>query len=392
VLLLTGIAYRHYPYRLLDPVGSLETAVVAAAPDLIVPCDEPATADLQQLAERAAAAPHLSAAFRAIESSLGSAANLKKLTERAYVLKAAADGGAVVPASAAVANTADLRAWLSANGFPAYLKADGTFAALGVRQVHTYEEAEAAFRALHAPPRAMTTVNRMVFHRDPSLLIPLFARHRPAISVQRSVPGVDVNSTIFCWRGRVLASLNMQVVTVRYRFGPSTVLRRIHNAGMDRTAEILAARLNLSGFYGLDFILEEQTGIAWLLEMNSRATQIPHLALGPGHDLPAAAFAAITGLPVRPRPPVTNEATIALFPQEWNRDPASPLIRSAYHDVPWESPTLVRACISQPLDIRRLVSPATLRRLISPGYWRQRKQQKLSVTSSVAAEIASRLS
>ncbi len=30
---------------------------------------------------------------------------------------------------------------------------------------------------------------------------------------------------------------------------------------MDRTAEILASRLNLSGFYGLDFILEEQTGI-----------------------------------------------------------------------------------------------------------------------------------
>jgi hypothetical protein len=391
VLLLTGVAHRHYPYRLLNPVSSLEDAVLAACPDLIVPCDEPATIDLQQLADRATAAPHLAAVLRAIEYSLGSAANLKRLTERAYVLKTAADGGAAVPASAAVANSADLRAWLSANGFPAYLKADGTFAALGVRQVHTYEEAEAAFRALRAPPRAVNTVNRMIFHRDPSLLSPLLARHGHAVSVQRSVPGVDVNSTIFCWRGRVLASLTMQVVTVRYRFGPSTVLRRIHNAGMDRTAEILAARLNLSGFYGLDFILEEQTGIAWLLEMNSRATQIPHLALGPGHDLPAAAFAAITGLPVRPRPAVTNEDTIALFPQEWNRDPASPLIRSAYHDVPWESPTLVRACISQPLDLRRLASPTTLRRLVSLNYWRQRKLQRLQAASSVATEIASRL-
>jgi hypothetical protein len=382
VLLLTGVAHRHYPYRLLNPVSSLEDAVLAACPDLIVPCDEPATIDLQQLADRATAAPHLAAVLRAIEYSLGSAANLKRLTERAYVLKTAADGGAAVPASAAVANSADLRAWLSANGFPAYLKADGTFAALGVRQVHTYQEAEAAFRALHAPPRAVNTVNRMIFHRDPSLLTPLFARHRPAVSVQRSVPGVDVNSTIFCWRGRVLASLTMQVVTVRYRFGPSTVLRRIHNAAMDRTAEILAARLNLSGFYGLDFILDEQTGIPWLLEINNRATQVPHLALGPGHDLPAAAFAAVTGLSPRPRPAVTTQDTIALFPQEWERDPASPLIRCAYHDVPWESPPLVRAFINQRSELRRLVTR---------DYWRQRKQQKLRVAASVATEIASRL-
>jgi hypothetical protein len=174
----------------------------------------------------------------------------------------------------------------------------------------------------------------------------------------------------------------MQVVAIGYELGPSTVLRRIHNATMDRTAEILASRLNLSGFYGLDFILEEQTGMAWLLEMNSRATQIPHLALGPGHDLPAAAFAAVTGLPVRPRPAVTNAETIALFPQEWNRDPTSPLIRSAYHDVPWESPTLVRACIAR---------PSALRRMISLSHWRKRKQQKLRIAGSAATEIASRL-
>lgn len=382
-LLLTGVAHRHYPYRILDPVGSLEAAVLAARPDFIVPCDEPSTLDLQQLAERAQASPHLSPVLSAIEYSLGPAENLKRLTQRAYVLNTAADGGAAVPATAAIATPADLRAWLNVNGFPAYIKADGTFGGIGVRLVHTYEQAEAAFRALHAPPGAVTTVNRMIFHRDPSLLSPLLARHRPAVSVQRSVPGVDANSTIFCWRGRVLATLTMQAVTVKYRFGPSTVLRRIDSAGMDRTAGILAARLNLSGFYGLDFILEEQTGVAWLLEMNSRATQVPHLALGPGRDLPAAAFAAVTGLPVRPRPAVTNEDTIALFPQEWNRDSASRLIRNAYHDVPWESPPLVRSFINQRSELRRLVTRS---------YWRQRKQQRLGVTGSVATDIASRLS
>lgn len=384
LLLLTGVAYRHYPYRILDPVDSLEAALLAARPDLIVPCDEPATIDLQQLAERATATPRLDPVLRVIEYSLGSAANLKRLTDRAYVLETAANGGAAVPASAAIADTAVLRSWLTTNGFPAFLKADGTFGALGVRPVQTYEQAEAAFHALHEPPSALRAFKRWTLDDDPTMLDLFRRRHRPAISIQRPIIGCDVNSAIFCWRGRVLASLSMQVVAIGYNLGPSTVLRRIHNSAMDRTAEILASRLNLSGFYGLDFILEEQTGIPWLLEMNSRATQIPHLGLGPGHDLPAAAFSAVTGLPIRPRAAVTAEQTIALFPQEWSRDPASPLIRSgAYHDVPWDSPALVRAFIQQGHDVRRL---------LTRRYWRHRKQQKLRLASALPAETASRMS
>jgi hypothetical protein len=381
-LLLTGAAHRHYPYRILDPVGSMEAAVLATRPDLIVPCDEPATIHLQQLAERAQATPHLSPVLKAIEQSLGPAANLNRLTQRAYVLNTAADGGAAVPASAAIATPADLRAWLNVNGFPAYIKADGTFGGSGVRLIHTYEQAEAAFHALDAPPGPVHAFRRLALNDDPTLVGQLIYRQRRPLSVQHVVTGGDVNSAIFCWRGCVLASLSMQVVAIGYELGPSTVLRRIRNAAMDRTAEILASRLNLSGFYGLDFILEEQTGIPWLLEMNSRATQIPHLAFGAGHDLPAAAFAAVTGLPTHPRPAITTQDTIALFPQEWDRDPASPLIRTAYHDVPWESPPLVRAFINQRSELRRLVT----RR-----YWRQRKQQKLRVATSVATEIASRL-
>ena len=377
--LLTDAVHGHYPYRLLDPAGSLETAVLAASPDLIVPCDEPATADLQQLAERALATPRLAPVVQAIERSLGSAENLKRLTDRAYVLQTAADAGVAVPASAAIARSADLRAWLTENGFPAYLKADGTFAGSGVRLIQTYEEAEAALRSLHKPPSAMGAFKRLTLHDDPSQVEQFLRSHHPAISIQHAVAGVDVNSAIFCWRGQVLASLSMQVVAVRFERGPSTVLRRIHNPAMDRAAEILASRLNLSGFYGLDFILEEQTGIPWLLEMNSRATQIPHLALGAGHDLPAAAYTAVTGLPIRSRPAVTTEQMIALFPQEWERDPASPFIRSAYHDVPWESRALVRACIQ---------GRSRLRRLFSPDFWRRRK---LGPPASVATEIASRL-
>jgi hypothetical protein len=92
-------------------------------------------------------------------------------------------------------------------------------------------------------------------------------------------------------------------------------------------------------------MLEKETGNAYLIEINARATQIGHLALGPGRDLPAALYAAVTGNMVQPAPKLTEKDTIALFPQEWLRNPKSPFLESGYHDVPWEEPELVRTCI-----------------------------------------------
>jgi hypothetical protein len=155
---------------------------------------------------------------------------------------------------------------------------------------------------------------------------------------------------------------------------------------MDRAAETLASRLKLSGFYGLDFILGEgsengESGTPWLIEMNSRATQTAHLALGPGHDLAAAAFATIANVPLHPRPLLTTEDTIALFPQEWERDPASPWIRSGYHDVPWDAPALVRTYVNQRPGLR----------MLTRQFWRERRQRKRNFETSTPSETAPRL-
>ena len=384
-LLKTDAADQHYPYGAIGK-DSLERAIIEANPDLIIPCDDPATTRLQQLARRALGDARLHRVLSLIERSLGPAADLSKLTARAYVLEVAAEGGVAVPANARLSSSADLDAWLHQYGFPAYLKADGTFGGIGVRLVHTYQQAEAALRDLNAPPRAMRALKRLAISHDPTLMGPLIRRQRSAVSVQRSISGIDVNSAVFCWQGKVLANISMQVIATCYEHGPSTVVRRIQNAAMDHAADVLASRLKLSGFYGLDFILDGQSEdgqsrTPWLIEMNSRATQIAHLALGPGHDLAAAAFAAIGDLPVRPRPLLTTEETIALFPQEWERDPSSPLIRKAYHDVPWDSPALVRTYVNQPPGLH----------VLTRRFWRERRQRKQSFEASSSSEVAPRL-
>ena len=45
------------------------------------------------------------------------------------------------------------------------------------------------------------------------------------------------------------------------------------------------------------------------------------------------------------RAPITDKREIALFPREWIRDPASPWLNRAYHDVPWDDPAVLLACV-----------------------------------------------
>ena len=107
---------------------------------------------------------------------------------------------------------------------------------------------------------------------------------------------------------------------------------------MQDSARRIAARFGLSGLYGLDYMRAADGSIA-LLEINPRATPTAHLALGPDHDL-AAALLTAAGQPMPDRPAVTHQNQIALFPQEWRRDPKSPHLESAYHDLPQADPAL----------------------------------------------------
>jgi len=126
-------------------------------------------------------------------------------------------------------------------------------------------------------------------------------------------------------------------------------MRLVDNTEMTSAVEKITRRLSLSGVHGFDFMLEAHTGNAYLIEINPRATQVGHLALGRGRDLPAALVAAVTGTEIESGPKVTDRDMVALFPQEWMRDAASPFILSAYHDVPWEEPGLVEACLRHAL-------------------------------------------
>jgi len=334
-------------YRCLTPMRSIKKAIQIAKPDLLVPCDDWAACLLHQLYQRETSkAGQLSVLARLIEHSLGSPQNFQLAYERATLLKIAQEQGIRVPRIQALSSLKDIRGWARDVGFPAVLKADSTSGGEGVRIVKTSSEAEHAFRSLEAPPLLAKAIKRVLFDQDMALLWPSLLRKRYTVNIQTFVSGRDATSAVVCWYGQVLASLHFEVLKKQDAKGPSTVLRVVENQEMSQAVEKMARRMNLSGFHGFDFILETGNGHAHLIEMNPRATQVGHLALGAGHDLAAALIATITGREIAAAK-ATEKDTIVLFPQELLNDPASEYLQSGYHDVPSEDPEFVSACLKR---------------------------------------------
>jgi hypothetical protein len=340
----TKAAREIYVYNSLAPLRSFASAITASRPDLIIPGDDLATMQLHALYEREFNRCGKGALIcSVIERSLGSPSSFPQVYARTGLLEIAQEEDIRVPKTEVLADVNQLREWGARRGFPAVLKSNGSSGGEGVRIVHTLEQAERAFRTLQAPPLLARAAKRALVDGDKTLILPSLLRRRSEINIQEYVSGHEATSIIACWQGTLLASLHFEVLSKTTPTGPASVMRLIDSCEMSIVAEKIVRRLNLSGLIGFDFMLEEQTGNPYLIEVNPRATQVGHLTLGPGRDLPAALYAALTGEEIREAPKVTENRTIALFPQEWKRNPESPFLQSGYHDVPWEEPELIRA-------------------------------------------------
>lgn len=342
----------------LAPLGSLRAAIRDAAPDFIIPCDDDAALHLQRLH----AADPSSALGRLIERSLGTPASCTLATMRGELMRLARAEGVRVPPTERLVAPRDLDAWAARHGFPAVLKVDRSWGGLGVTIVHDLAQARVAFRQAtrRSPARALA---QLLLRRDPSHLLRL-AGAQPGVTIQAFIAGSPANRAVACWQGEVLAGISVVALQTRSPTGPATVVRVVGNAEMAATAARLVRALGVSGLCGLDFVIEAATGAAWLIEINPRATPICHLALGAGQDLPAALHARLAGRAAPLDAPAIGADVIAMFPGEWSRDPRSPNLISAFHDVPWAETELVRDCVDLPWDERGLI--ARLRTRLHP--------------------------
>jgi hypothetical protein len=341
---------RIYPYRAWTSLRSLETALYASAPDLIVPCDDGVVRQLHHLYRIVPALREV------IERSLGSAEYYDIVDSRAMFMRVAEDLGVRVADTVEVDTIADLEAWFATHRESAVLKVDDTYAGKGVRMVDSFARAENALHGLRRRPGLLLAVARWFALRD-VLGLWRWAHHRARpLTLQRHVRGAPANAMIACKEGKLLALVAVKVLWSEGETGPACVAQVIENDDIKLAAERVAARLSLSGFHGLDFILDVETGHASLIELNPRCTQLGHLAIRRDGDLAGALCRAMLPTCELQMQECIQEQTIAFFPQVLFASGRCSQLKDAHIDIPWSEIELVRQLAARDWRKRRWIA------------------------------------
>lgn len=338
---VSGVS-RVYPYHGLGSLASLYAAITSARPDLVIPCDDSVVWQLHELHRTK---PELQPL---LERSLGAAAGYETVACRAKLMEIARELHIRAPQTVEVKDAADLRAWfsepnLSANSgvVSGVLKLDWTCGGAGVQIVHSLAEAEQGLALLHRPATVMTALGRWLLIHD-ALAYWKWKNHKqPVVTLQQFVVGRPANAMLACREGKVLGMVTVEVLCAQSATGTALVVRQIDNDEIRRAAEQLAERLHLSGFHGLDFMIEDATGYAYLIELNPRLTQLGHLQIAAQGDLVGILCGASHEVPSAHNKTFIRGETIAFFPEAIFSNANPRYLDTSYIDVPWEEPKLV---------------------------------------------------
>jgi hypothetical protein len=325
-----------FPYRALNSLSSLEAAIRKMVPDIVIPCDDRVVWQLHEL-------HRLKPDLRPlIEASLGAADGFERVERRDLLLETAQTLGIRIPRTKLITSEGEIHDWFAEGARSAVLKVDGTWGGEGVAIAHSEQEAIDALRTFSQPTSIVTAIKRLLVNREPLSLPSRSSPARPAIILQQLIEGWPANSMMACWKGEVLSMVSVEVLASQGLTGAAFLVRMIENDDMTRAAHVLAKSLQLNGFFGLDFLVDQSTGQPHLIEMNPRCTQLGHLPLPGGTDLAGALCAKLSGERCASDEASVEGRVIAFFPQAGQWNTKSLLSDGVYNDVPKGQPELVR--------------------------------------------------
>jgi hypothetical protein len=319
-----------------NPTAALSKAIAECQPVMVVPSDDRAVANLHELYQTGSATVR-----DLIVRSLGAPESYSIVRSRVRLIALARELGIAVPDDHAIGTAKELDDWLARAPGPWVVKVDGAWAGTGVRIATTPKQAHAAFRYLPRRLHAGVALKRLLVNRDPYWLADWRDQQPPEVSAQGHIKGWPGNLAMVCREGEVLAATVAEAVACWGETGPSTIVRLVHRPDFVADARRLARRLKLTGFYGLDFMVEQSTGKMILIEMNPRVTALANIRLHIGGDLIGAAASLFSGVPC-PRPAsLPADELVAHFPLAWHWNRNDPRLEGCFQDIPWGEPALV---------------------------------------------------
>jgi hypothetical protein len=338
---VTNAVTEHYRFSMAHPQDSLVQAIRASGAEIVIPCDDHAIRTMHIFHGETPATPAVADVVKTIERSLGDPAAYLLIGSRHEVQTAARAEGLNAAESFAIGRATNLETLMRQVPFPWVMKADHTWGGTGVRFVNSLAEAHQFIQHAGAPPGLAKAIKQLIVNGNRSAMGEWMRGMHSDLSMQRPVEGKPANTVAACWKGEVLATISVDVLATIGETGPATKVRIIENAQMLETVTHMARVLGLSGFHGFDFMLDESSGKASLIELNTRCAPPCHVNAGPGHDLVDAFVRRWLGkAPAAPYPAISGDI-IAYFPHAWAADPNDPILDTAAHDIPKDEPRFV---------------------------------------------------
>ena len=300
---------------------------------LLLPGDDPTLYVLMQLAREPLPAlrPGVQMELAAlIRRSLGDPAGYLDSVDKGRLVRRAKALGLPVPPGDGVVTPAEAVRVADAVGYPVIVRPVTGWAGRGV----TICGSEGELRA------AMATL------AEPSELLPQGAARA---LVQREIRGLPINRAALAWDGREICGFcRARMRPSAEMLGPGSVTRYVARPDITAMHRTLLQALGASGLVGTQYIVEAETGIPYLIEINRRMVPATYTGSRVGVDL-AAALAAVMDSRDWTGPTdvsAENQRELALFPQEWLRDPSSADLERLPTDAPWDDPELFEAMLA----------------------------------------------
>lgn len=276
-----------------------------------------------------------------IEQSLGDSSGFALIGKRKALLDTARSIGICAPITKSITSEQEFDAWFDEGNTAAVVKKDGTWGGEGVAIAQSALEAKEAYYQLSRPSGFMTAWKRLLVNGDPLAFWNWSRYAPPSLVLQQYIEGQPANSMLACWQGRVLSMMSVAVLASEGTTGAAFLVQVIENERMERDAEALADRLQLSGFYGLDYIIENSTRVPYLIEVNPRCTQLGHLPLADGRDLASFLCEKLTGESYKRQATSITGRIIGFYPQIARWAEQCSLSEEIYFDVPQNQPRLL---------------------------------------------------
>lgn len=311
-------------------------SLIKYRPDIILPGDEEALSALQNFSNALSNLPFFSRYSKLINKSLADRKFDKVLMTKSSFIEKCVEWGIRAPANILVKSEKEaIDAALKLN-YPVVLKIDGGYGGSGVFICQNVSELIKNFSASNG-----FSVTKFLKSFLKSLFFINATDSTQSISLQQFVPGITGHLPFCALNGKLLGSNPMlKLKTYPGSTGPTSVSCGFNNKEIVQFAETAVEKMSYTGFGALDFIVEEATNKLFIIELNPRPTPSCHFSSSlVANDLCGIFFKAIHHLPFQESP--YKDFTVAMFPNETKRDPKSPYLTEAHHDIPLDDPKLL---------------------------------------------------